>query len=73
MTQDHEGLKDGPVLYSLLLLCNPDAQSSVWATPLQPTLGCPGCRFGRPGRRSRKAFMRRKLPLGKPLVLSAPR
>ncbi len=33
MTEEQEGLKGGRILCSLLLLHNPDAQSSVWATP----------------------------------------
>ncbi len=37
VTQEQEGLKGEPFLYILLLLCNPDTQSSVWATP-PPTL-----------------------------------
>ncbi len=36
MTLEHEGLKCEPVLRILWLLCNPDAQSSVWATPPPP-------------------------------------
>ncbi len=33
MTQEQEGLKGERLLRNLLLLHNPDAQSSVWATP----------------------------------------
>ena len=33
MTQEQEALKVERVLRNLLLLHNPDAQSSVWATP----------------------------------------
>ena len=33
VTKEQEGLKGERVPRNLLLLCNPDAQSSVWATP----------------------------------------
>ncbi len=33
VTQEQEGLKGERVPRHLLLLCNPDTQSSVWATP----------------------------------------
>ena len=38
VTQEQEGLKVERLLRNLLLLCNPDAQSSVWATP--PSFQC---------------------------------
>ncbi len=39
VTQEQEGLKAEDVLRNLLLLHNPDAQSSVWATPpIRPTM-----------------------------------
>ena len=36
VTQEQEGFRSGPVLRVLVLLCNPDTQSSVWATPSLP-------------------------------------
>ena len=33
VTQEQAGLKGGSLLRNILLLCKPDTQSSVWATP----------------------------------------
>ncbi len=63
VTKEQEGLKEEHALRILLLLCNPDTQSSVWATP-------PPRRLAYAGTNSRNRFRKNAIPCQAQIFIS---